>query len=96
MPLHHNGLFTHTMLLWRVPDYFSPGKPAFLSTLYGQAFGARKGNDGIYYGEDNLVHTLDEMRPWWMVDLKRNCVVWAVLFINRISNSQGEYETKKM
>ena len=53
-------------------------------------------NDGVYETDTttwktevaSLAHTLDEVNPWWMVDLQDVYCVWALRILNRsgISN----------
>lgn len=40
------------------------------------------GNDGISEDFTRLMVTKHETQPYWLVDLGRNCTVWAVNFFN--------------
>ena len=83
---------TNIKIIWHFKDntyILSTEKPASMSTVYdwGHGLGLRDahyGNDGLYTGEESLVHSEEEEAPYWMVDLESECVVIAVVFFNRI------------
>lgn len=69
-------------------------KPATMSSVYywDDILGYRHadlGNDGGYTGDESLVHTEEEVAPYWSVDLESTCEVIALVFFNRMTN-QGE------
>ena len=71
-------------------------RPTFMSSvhydaLYGGAFDSSKANDGnkdtrAYQTNNSCVVTLQEVNPWWAVDLGAALAVVGVLFTNRADN----------
>jgi len=58
-------------------------KPAKLSSVLAN-FEAGLAVDGIYEAVfSSLVHSNEENRPWWRVDLRDVYCVWAVNILNR-------------
>ena len=55
-------------------------RPAFQSSLYQNKYVASLANDGDF--ETTCAHTLNEINPWWSVDLGRPTAVYKVDFTN--------------
>ena len=62
-------------------------KPAFMSSLassnYGSAWLAVDGNANGYWWFMSCTHTVEEVRPWWAVDLGSRTTVSEVEITNR-------------
>jgi len=63
-------------------------RPAFQSSLYQNSFVASLANDGDFEtkyttnGRPRCAHTLNEINPWWSVDLGRPTAVYRVDLTN--------------
>ena len=45
------------------------------------------GNDGIYTNPDNVSSTENELAPYWTVNILQECYILALVFFNRINES---------
>jgi len=63
----------------------------YFDSAYGGAFPSSRANDGnkdpmSLKVDNSCVHTLEEVNPWWAVDLGALLAVVGVLFANRADN----------
>ena len=61
--------------------------PRRFSSLGELIYPPEMGNDIIYTNPDNVASTENELAPYWKVNILQECYILALVFFNRINES---------